>query len=81
MASLYLARASVETTSPNGVNERLVPCGGVADGLGEHGGETGTRDAVEAFVPPVIGGDIEERDGSGAIDELRDFFFEGEAAD
>ena len=36
---------------------------------------------MEAFVPPVVGGDVEARDGSGAIDELRDFFFEGEARD
>ena len=65
----------------DGVDERRVPGGGVADGLREHGGEAGARDAVEAFVPPVVGGDVEARDGRGAIDELGDFLFEGEAAD
>ena len=36
---------------------------------------------MEAFVPPVVGGDIEAWNGRGAIDELGDFFFEGEAGD
>ena len=58
-----------------------VPGGGDADGLREHGGEAGARDAVEAFVPPVVGGDVEARDGRGAIDELGDFFFEGQTVD
>ena len=65
----------------DGVDERRVPGGGVADGLREHGGVAGARDAVEAFVPPVVGGDVEARDGRGAVDELGDFFFEGQAAD
>ena len=33
-----------------------VPGGGHADGLREHGGVAGAGDAVEAFVPPVVGG-------------------------
>src|SRR5579862_3692095 len=58
-----------------------VPGGGIANGLGKHGGESGARDAVEAFVPPVVGGDVEAGNGGGAIKGLRDFFFEGEAGD
>ena len=65
----------------DGVDERSVPCGGVADGLRKHRGEAGARDAVEAFVPPVVGGNVEARDGRGAVDELGDFFFEGEPRD
>ena len=38
-----------------------VPGGGHADRLGEHGRDAGAGDAVEAFVPPVVGGDAEPR--------------------
>ena len=60
----------------DGVDERCIPCGGVADGLRKHGGEAGSGDAVESFVPPVVGGNIEARNGRGAIDKLGDFLFE-----
>src|ERR1700679_403724 len=43
------------------LDERGVPRGGVADGLREHGGEAGAGDAVDAFVPPVIGGGVGAR--------------------
>ncbi len=81
MASLYFGARFGGDDFADGVDERCVPGGGVADGLREHGGEAGARDAVEAFVPPVVGGNVETRNGSGAVDELGDFFFEGEASD
>ena len=63
------------------VDEGRVPGGGHADGLREHGGVAGAGDAVEAFVPPVVGGDVEARDGGSGVDELRDLFVEGHAGD
>lgn len=63
------------------VEEVGVPCGGEADGLREDGGRAGASDAVEAFVPPVIGGDVETRDGGSDVLHLGDFFFEGETGD
>src|SRR5271170_2548622 len=50
-----------------------VPSGGESDGLGKHRGATGAGDAVEALVPPVVGGDIETRDGGRIVHELGDF--------
>ncbi len=65
----------------DGVHQGNVPRGGVADGLREERGKARASDTVEAFVPPVVGWDVETRDGRGSVDELRDFFFEGESAD
>ncbi len=58
-----------------------IPGGGHADGLREHRGVAGAGDAVEAFVPPVVGGDAEAWDGGCGVDELRGLFFEGHAGD
>ena len=63
------------------VEEVDVPCGGEADGLREDSGRAGASDAVETFVPPVIGGNVQARDGGGNVLHLRDFFFEGETRD
>jgi len=63
------------------VEEVGVPCGGEADGLREDSSRAGASDAVKTFVPPVIGGNVEARDGGGDVLHLRDFFFEGEAGD
>ena len=38
-------------------------------------------DAMEGFAPPVVGGNVEARDGAGLVDELSGFFFEGHAVD
>ena len=63
------------------MNEIGVPSGGQANGLRENSGMTSARDAVQAFVPPVIGGNAEARDGLGDILHLGSFFFEGHARD
>src|ERR1700751_4015884 len=63
------------------VEEVDVPCGGEADGLREDSGRAGASDAVETFVPPVIGGNVEARDGGGDVRHLRDFCVEGETRD
>lgn len=63
------------------MEEAGVPGGAETDGLRENGGETGTRDAVEAFVPPVVGGDLQTRDGESYVLHLGNFFFEGHARD
>ena len=44
------------------VHQVGVPGGGEPDGLREDGGLAGARDAVQRFVPPVVGGDAEARD-------------------
>ena len=61
------------------VEEIGIPGGGETDGLRENGSDAGARDAMEAFVPPVVGGDVETRDGGSDVLHLGDFFFEGEA--
>ena len=63
------------------MKEVAVPGGGEADGLWEDRGNSGASDSMEALVPPVVGGDIEARDGGGDVLHLGDFFFEGEAGD
>src|SRR5450759_2937426 len=40
-----------------------IPRRGEADRHGEHGGAAGAGHAVQAFVPPVVGGDAEPLDG------------------
>ena len=52
-----------------------------ADGLREDGGGAGKGDAVKTFVPPVVGGDVEARDGRCNVLHLEDFFVGGEAGD
>src|SRR5205085_6863875 len=42
------------------------------DGLGEHGGRARAGHAVEAFVPPLVGGYPEAGDGRRVVHELRD---------
>ena len=59
------------------VQQRGVPGGGEADGLGKHRGVAGARRAVEAFIPVVILGDAEARDGGGMVLHLGDLLFEG----
>jgi len=63
------------------MEEARVPSGGEADGLGENGGDAGARDTVETFVPPVVGGDLQARNGGGDVLHLGDFFVEGHAGD
>ena len=58
-----------------------VPGRGHTDGLREQGGVAGAGDPVEAFAPPIVGGDAEAWDGDGGVDELRDLFLESEAGD
>jgi len=64
-----------------GMEEAGVPSCAETDGLRENSGETGARDAVKAFVPPVVSGNLQARDGGGNVLHLGDFFFEGHARD
>ena len=61
------------------VNEVGVPRGGEADGLRENSGMTGASDAVQAFVPPIVGGNTKARDGAGNVLHLRSLFFQRHA--
>ena len=63
------------------VLQRYVPGGGEADGLRENGGLSGAGDAVERFVPPIVGGDVEAREGGRGVLHLQDLFVEGHARD
>ncbi len=63
------------------VDERRVPGGGHADDLREVGGGAGEGVAVQAFVPPEVGGHAEARDGGRVVAHLLDFFFERHAGD
>ena len=61
------------------VEKIAVPAGGEADPLGENGGVSSARDAMKAFVPPVVSGDVEMRNGGSDVLHLGDFFFGGHA--
>ena len=54
--------------------EILVEDGGQADGLGENGGRSGAGNPVEHFIPPVVGGNTEPRDGRRVVFQLGSFF-------
>jgi hypothetical protein len=54
-----------------------VPGGGQTDGLRKDGGYASAPDAVQGFVPPVVGGHAQPLDGRSVIDHLRDFFLQG----
>ena len=62
------------------VQERRVPGGGHADGLRENRGDAGARDAVQTFVPIIIGGNAQPRNGRGGVAHLLDFFGERQPA-
>ena len=47
----------------------------------ENCGDAGARDAVQALVPPVVGGNVEARNGRGRVLHLGDFFIESETRD
>ena len=64
----------------DGMDQVGVPGGSEADGLRENSGVAGTRDAVESFIPPIVGGRLQARDGGNVL-HLRDFFFDGHAGD
>ena len=49
--------------------------GAEADRLREFGGSI-HGDAVQRLAPPVVGGDVEARNGARLIDQLRGFLFE-----
>ncbi len=61
--------------------EIRVPGSGEGDGLGEDGGHAVACDAVEGFVPPVVGGDAEAFDGGGVLLQLLGLLGEGHACD
>jgi len=65
----------------DGVDQIGVPRGAEANGLGEDGGVAGAGDAVESFVPPVVHGNLQTRDGGSDVLHLGDFFLEGHARD
>ena len=59
-----------------GADQRDVPGGGHANGLGKNGGGAGAPDAVKAFVPIVVGGNVQPRNGRSGIAHLLHFFRE-----
>src|SRR5215472_4994589 len=63
------------------MNKVRVPGGGKADGLRKNGGVPGARNAVQGFVPPVVGGNTKARDCTGDVLHLRSFFFQRHARD
>ena len=65
----------------DGVDEIGVPGGAEADGLRKDSGVTGAGDTVESFVPPVVRGDLQTRDGGSDVLHLGDFLLEGHARD
>ncbi len=58
-----------------------VPGGGHANNLREVRGVARESDAVQTFVPPIVFGNAESRDGRGVIAHLRDLLFESHATD
>ena len=56
-----------------------VPRGGKTDGLRKNSCISRARDAVQAFVPPVVCGNAEARNCRCNILHLRNLFFEGHA--
>ena len=62
-------------------HQRLVEGGGHADRLREDRRRAGSRDTVEALVPPVVGGDAEPLDGRGGVHELRDLLLHRHSGD
>ncbi len=79
MASLYLARASVEMVVGDALFQLRIPSGGQANGLREDSGQAGAGDAMQTFVPPFIGGDFQAWNGGGGVLHLADLLFESEA--
>jgi hypothetical protein len=64
----------------HGVDDRGVPGGGHADGLGKDGGVAGAGDAMQGFVPGLVVGNAEAGNGSGPIFKLTGFFVQGHSA-
>ena len=69
----------------NGIGHALdefgIPGRGETDGLGKYGGDSILRHAVQGFVPPIILGNVEARNGRTRHHQLGDFFLHREAAD
>src|SRR5438270_10394754 len=61
------------------IDEVGVPGCGEADGLRENGGDSRARDAVQALVPPVIGGNSKARVGASNVMELGGLFLQRNA--
>ena len=80
-ASWCLARPSVLMTTGDFMQQGRVPRGAHADCLRKHGGDAAVGDAVEGFAPPVVGGDVQARNGAGLVDQLRGLFFQRHAGD
>jgi len=58
------------------VDQIEVEGGGHPDRLRENGGNPRASHAVQALVPPVVGGDAQPLDGRSAMHHLRHFFVE-----
>ncbi len=61
------------------VHKRLVKRRSHTDGLRKHGGESGARDAVKSFIPPVISRNAKPGNRGSGVRELVDFFFKRHA--
>ena len=73
-------RPSVPMTIGHLVNGGRVEGGGQADGLGEFGGAVG-GDAVQRLAPPVVGGNVQARNGARLVDQLAGLLFQRHALD
>ncbi len=62
-------------------NETVVPRGREPDGLGEHRAESVACDAVQGFVPPVVGGNAQTVDRGRDILHLEDLLIQRHAPD
>jgi hypothetical protein len=60
------------------VNQSAIPRGSQADYLGKNRGATIPSDAVTCFAPPIVGGHLKPLDGIVFVDQLVDFFRQGQ---
>ena len=79
--SWCLARASSEIATATSCSRVGVPHRRQADRLREHRGDAGARDAVQALVPPVVGGDAQPLDRRRLVQHLRRLLGERHAPD
>ena len=61
-------------------HRRLVESGSQGDGLGKYGCQSGSRYAMQRFVPPVVDGDAQPLNGRCLVHHLHDFLLQGQSA-
>lgn len=79
---IYLSNAIPEMgIEGSGGEYDLREHGGGGDGAVETDASAVSRDAMQRLRPPLVGGDVEARDGGCRVDELLDLLVEREARD